>query len=183
MPAESHITLRAAGTQDAACLSLVGTTAFTEAYGEFNDPQDLAAHVHMTYGLEAMRRELDLQGRFYVIAQVDGEPAGFGKLKAGQWPACIPGVKPLEIHQLYVLREFHRLGLGRRLVDALMAEARGWGGDGVWLSTWDRAVWAHAFYRSCGFEQVGVQAFTLGAEQQRDLLLYRALDGAGDISR
>lgn len=177
MAADLEITIRHATQQDAACLSRVGTSAFIEAYGELNDPQELAAHIESTYATEVVARELGLEGRRYLIAEVDGEAAGLGKLKTGPWPAWIPGVKAVEIHQLYVLEQFHRLGLGRRLVDGLLAQARQWGADGVWLSTWERATWAHAFYRKYGFEQVGTQVFTLGTEQQRDLLMYMVCPG------
>jgi len=41
---------------------------------------------------------------------------------------------------------------------------------------WERNPRAIAFYRKCGFAEVGTHTFVFGTDRQRDLVLARALD-------
>jgi ribosomal protein S18 acetylase RimI-like enzyme len=45
----------------------------------------------------------------------------------------------------------------------------------LWLGVWERNPRAIAFYRKCGFTEVGTQTFVLGTDHQRDLVLERPI--------
>jgi ribosomal protein S18 acetylase RimI-like enzyme len=45
----------------------------------------------------------------------------------------------------------------------------------VWLSVWERNERAKAFYRKCGFAEVGDKVFVLGTDRQRDRVMARRL--------
>lgn len=83
-------------------------------------------------------------GRTILIRSDDGRLIGTG--------ALLPRTNATaEIVRMSVATSARRLGVGRQVVDELLATARHWGVDRVILettSTWTDAI---EFYRSCGF--------------------------------
>jgi diamine N-acetyltransferase len=69
------------------------------------------------------------------------------------------------------VREWHGRGVSRPLMDAAIAEARARGGQRIWLGVWEENPRAIAFYRKCGFIEVGTQDFRLGNDLQRDRVM------------
>jgi ribosomal protein S18 acetylase RimI-like enzyme len=89
-------------------------------------------------------------GRLY-LARVDGAPAG-----------CV-GLRPLgaeaerkraEMKRLYLRPGYRGLGLGRRLAELAVAEARNAGYDRVVLDTLADMAAARALYASLGFREI-----------------------------
>ena len=58
---------------------------------------------------------------------------------------------------------------------AVEREATRRAGRTLWLAVWERNPRAMSFYRKCGFEEVGEQAFVLGRDHQRDRVLARSI--------
>jgi ribosomal protein S18 acetylase RimI-like enzyme len=63
--------------------------------------------------------------------------------------------KALYLHDLAVIPEAQRRGIGRRLVEAAIVTARAWPSDAIRLDAYDAQAGAAAFYASCGFQEVG----------------------------
>lgn len=165
-------TVRKATVTDADALSKIGSEAFSAAYAEFNTPADLSAHIHENYSPGAIRRELKLPDRRYLLAVTGDEPAGLCKFCEGPAPDGIPDAAALEIQQLYIHPDHQRRGVGKALVDAVRGEARSVGLTGVWLGVWEKADWAIDFYLNYGFRKVGSHAFQLASSRQMDLLMW-----------
>jgi len=45
----------------------------------------------------------------------------------------------------------------------------------MWLGVWERNFRAQAFYRKYSFAVVGAHVFTLGTDEQTDLIMTRAI--------
>jgi GNAT superfamily N-acetyltransferase len=93
----------------------------------------------------------DLPGKYappdgrLLLAAVDGEPAGcvaFHKLEDG---VC-------EVKRLWARPKFRGMKVGRRLVEALIGEARSAGYRTMLLSTVDKLVEARTLYSAVGFK-------------------------------
>ena len=67
---------------------------------------------------------------------------------------------------------WQRKGIGRALMDWAVATAREQGRAGLWLSVWQDADWATAFYQRYGFRQVGTAEFWLGRTRFEDDLMW-----------
>jgi ribosomal protein S18 acetylase RimI-like enzyme len=88
-----------------------------------------------------------------VVAELDGEIAGFGVLHVQNLverdePGC-------EVAGLVVGERFRRRGIGEMLMQALEDEARARGGRVLVLNTAHRRADAHAFYEALGYEHTG----------------------------
>jgi ribosomal protein S18 acetylase RimI-like enzyme len=88
-----------------------------------------------------------------IVAELDGEVAGFGLLHVQNLverdePGC-------QVAALVVGERFRRRGVGELLMERLEQEARARGGNTIVLNTAHRRADAHAFYESLGYEHTG----------------------------
>jgi ribosomal protein S18 acetylase RimI-like enzyme len=128
-------------------------------------PEDLAAAVEL-FRANAAGLEVDLAYQDFAaeLARLPGKyapPAGallLARGRAGEPVGCValrtlgPGVG--EMKRLYVLPSARGLGLGRALVDAVVAAARERGCREIRLDTLPSMAEATALYRSAGFDPI-----------------------------
>ena len=164
---------------DAATLSELAKTAFTQTYGPHNTEADLAAHLDKTYSLAAVEANFAASDLHYVMATVDEEAAGFGLVAVGSACESVSAGHPAEVKHLYVLESFQRLRLGWRLMDECCHIAQASGCDALWLGVWEQAHWARRFYERYGMKNVGTIEFTLVADLQTDIVMSLPLAPAG----
>lgn len=169
------ITVRQGTPADAERLARFAARAFEEAFGAENDPADMALYLSGTYGFAQQSRELADPGMATLLAEADRTLAGFAQLRGGDAPGVVAGPGPLELWRFYVDRPWQGRGVARALMDAVVAEARRRGAGVLWLGVWERNARAQAFYRKCGFEDVGTQPFMLGTDRQTDRIMSRTL--------
>jgi len=174
----SRIRLAGAGAADASALAEAGRRLFVQAYGKYSRPDDLEAHVEQYFGHENVAAELQRPDVSYAIAYDGDAIAGFIKTRRGAAPDSIPAVEAIEVQQLYVDANRQRKGVGRALMDGAVAAAREEGAAGLWLSVWQDAEWATAFYDTCGFRRVGTAEFWLGRSCYMDYLMWLAIQDA-----
>jgi ribosomal protein S18 acetylase RimI-like enzyme len=65
-------------------------------------------------------------------------------------------------------------------MQASLDAARRDGHKTLWLGVWERNERAISFYRRWGFEVVGHHVFRLGSDDQSDLIMERAVNGAAE---
>ena len=168
----SEIRLVAAVVADAAALSTAGERLFAQAYGRYSPAHDLDAHVREYFGRDTVAAELQNPDVRYTIAWGGDAIAGFIKMRSGDAPETIPAGDTLEVQQLYVDAAWQRKGVGRALMDWAVAAAREQGRAGLWLSVWQDADWATAFYEAYGFGRTGTAEFRLGRTRFEDDLMW-----------
>jgi GNAT superfamily N-acetyltransferase len=107
---------------------------------ELSDVQQAVVHAEFRAEYPKLLGE---RGRM-VLATVDGVPAAVGALKPLSAGAA-------ELKRMYVRPAFRGIGLGRRVMEHLIAEARSLGYRTVQLDSVDFMTEAHELYRSAGF--------------------------------
>jgi ribosomal-protein-alanine N-acetyltransferase len=104
---------------------------------------------HDAWSAEQFWSELAGAGRWYVVADDDGEPVGYAGLATagGEGDVQTLAVRPDRQHQ----------GLGARLLDALLAEARSRSCARVFLEVRADNARAIGLYETRGFQRIGVR--------------------------
>jgi ribosomal protein S18 acetylase RimI-like enzyme len=163
--------LRRGGPGDAAALSAFAARVFVETFGPHNRAEDIAQYVTTTYGPTRQAAELADPAIVTIVAEDQGDLAGFAQVRHHPPPASVPGPAPVELWRFYVGTAWRGQGLAQRLMDAVHAAATEMGGRTLWLAVWERNPRAIAFYEKVGFRRAGTQVFMLGADRQTDNIM------------
>ena len=105
-----------------------------------------------------------------VLARLDGEPAGCVAFYAQDDVT-------IEIKRMFVLPEARGHGMGERMLDLLLAQARTAGFRRALLSSHHSMHAAHAVYRRAGFRDVPISAEFPSAVAGVDVCMEMALNG------
>ncbi len=173
MENRSNIAIRQGVAADADLLARLGAKTFAESFAAHNTPENMAAYLSVSFGPEIQARELADPTVVFLIAEIDGLPAGFVKLQASLPEACVTGPRPYELVRIYSTVECIGKGAGSALMRASLREAARRGYETVWLGVWEHNTRAIAFYRKWGFVEVGTHVFYLGEDAQTDLIMQR----------
>jgi DNA-binding MarR family transcriptional regulator/ribosomal protein S18 acetylase RimI-like enzyme len=114
---------------------------FAELAGRFAGGFDLAA------ARPALADEMSPPAGLFLVASLHAEPVGCGGLK-------LHGRGPAEIKRMWVARSVRGLGLGRRLLSELEAQAAQHGARKVRLDTNRALTEAIGMYRAAGYREV-----------------------------
>jgi GNAT superfamily N-acetyltransferase len=169
------LTIRRAVAADAGRVADLGASTFREAFAAENSPEDMELYVRKTYGVLQQRAELANPEITTLLADVDGQLAGYAQVRANAVPKCVTGRTPLELWRFYVAAPWHGRGVAHALMNSVVMEARDRQAQTLWLAVWERNERAKAFYRKCGFADVGSQVFVLGTDVQSDRVMARSL--------
>lgn len=163
--------IRNANPGDAAGLAQIAEQTFRETFAALNRAEDMDLHCRRSYGESLQTVEISDPGRNTLLVEHEDRLIGYAQLRWGAAPACVVAQRPCEIQRLYVVASWHGHGVAQELMAACIAEARRRRSDAIWLGVWERNPRALAFYRRCGFIEVGDHVFPLGNDPQRDLVM------------
>ncbi len=175
--AQTDLSIRRAVPADAAQLAAFAAATFEQAYGPHNRPEDTRAHIAAVYGVAQQTQELrDPNGITLIVC--DGDRwAGYAQLRRSEAPQCVTVTDAIELGRFYVDGQWHGRGAAQLLMAAVCHVARDRGGRAIWLSAWERAPRALAFYAKAGFVEVGRGEFIVGEDRQSDRILMAQLPG------
>ena len=111
----------------------------------------------------------------FLLARLDGEPVGMGGWRRVSGVEALGGEHPAELRRMYTAPTARHRGVARALLTELERAAAELGADVMVLSTGWRQQDAVAFYRSCGYTDIGV--FGHWAEAEGIVCLGRRLAG------
>ncbi|HWA16241.1 MAG TPA: GNAT family N-acetyltransferase [Gemmatimonadales bacterium] len=177
MPSPAY-SIRPCLPSEASTLCDLGARLFRQAYGVSHPEPDLTPYLASAYDPVRVSAELarpDYRAWFAVDA--DQQPFGYAVLRQSQppYPDGLPGTRPAEALRFYVDSSWQGRGVGLALMRRCEAQARDWGADCLWVSAWQRASWAIAFYQRVGFATCGTAIFHFGAREDNDYVMAKAL--------
>jgi diamine N-acetyltransferase len=172
--------VRRARVDDAGIVAAVAAETFELACPPGTSRESIAAFISENLTERQFRAYLADPGRAILLADVDGEIAGYTMLVAGEPSdhdvASAVATRPtVELSKCYVRASFHGLGVSKALMAESVAVAKQLGGDSIWLGVNQQNERAQRFYRSSGFERVGTKHFMVGPEKHDDYVFERAL--------
>jgi diamine N-acetyltransferase len=173
----STIEIRQATAEDAKVLTDLAYTTFWDAFAHHpkNAPDDLHHYMRQAFNFEQISAELTEEKNIFLIAEIDGDPAGYAKLINDVIEPGIAAERPMELNRLYSHQQFLGKGIGQALMDASLERAKQENRDVMWLGVWEYNPRAQRFYEKNGFRVVGSHVFQLGEDAQTDLLMQKEL--------
>jgi ribosomal protein S18 acetylase RimI-like enzyme len=172
--------LRRAVPGDAPALALLGQATFLETYADVVFAGDLLAFCAAEHSVEAYRRLLgDEANALWLACAGPGDvPVGYALLSPSARYTDDARADDLELKRIYLLHRFQGNGLGRRLLQAVLDEARRRDCGRVLLVAYHGNDAAIAFYRRRGFREVGRFVFRVGERGYDDPVLALELQEA-----
>jgi GNAT superfamily N-acetyltransferase len=173
----SDILIRPAAIDDAEPLTDLAYTTFWDAFAAHpkNAPDDLADYMRNAFSVEQITRELADEKSIFLLAEIEGDLAGYSKIVLDYIEPGVVAERPVELNRLYSRQEFLGKGVGQTLMAACFDRARELNRDVMWLGVWEYNPRAQRFYEKNGFRVVGKHVFQLGSDPQTDLLMQKEL--------
>src|SRR5881394_3844015 len=122
----SKIFIREARPEDAQPLTDLAYTTFWDAFAHHpkNAPDDLNHYMRQAFNQEQIESELGDEKNIFLIAELDGEAAGYSKIIIDNIEPGITAEKPIELSRLYAHQKHLGQGIGQMLMDACFECAR-----------------------------------------------------------
>lgn len=160
---------------DASLLAALARHTFFDTFAATNGAGDMAIHLERAYGVAQQAAELADPCIITLLVEQGGDVIGYAQLREGEVPDCVAGPGAIELWRFYLLREWHGQGIAQALMEQVRAEAVARGAATLWLGVWDQNPRAQAFYRKCGFVDVGEHVFLFGTDPQCDRVMAATL--------
>src|ERR1044072_8544270 len=77
MTQEVHVTIRRANSDEASLLAELGARTFHETFAADNTEEDMTSYLALHFSVEQQTAELALPASTFLIAEVDGQAAGY----------------------------------------------------------------------------------------------------------
>ena len=167
------LTYRNAEPADAEALDRIFNTTFCDTFAHLYRPEDLEAFLS-SFGISDWEAALSDPRLAFRIAEAEGGPAGYVKLGPLKLPIEPTGPAIL-VDQLYILKEFHGVGIAHGLMDWALDEARRRGAAEIYLTVFPENHRACRFYERYGFVGVGRCDFMVGSHADEDVIMRKSL--------
>lgn len=166
-------TLRRAVVDDAANLAAVARATFEETFGTLYSAADLATFLEQHTPADWAREIADPAFAVLVI-EVGHTPVGYVKLGPPRLPFT-PKAGAIELRQFYLLKPWQGAGVGPKMMEWVLDEARTRGMEAVYLSVFIDNGRARRFYAKYDFQDVGPYSFMVGNHKDTDIVMRRIL--------
>ena len=155
--------LRPANIADAPALAELGATTFVAAFGHLYRDEDLTAFLAQVHNPDAVADEIAGDSCTHCLVEHEGALLAYCKLRyPSHYVSYTEAANPLELGQLYALPEHTGAGIGARLMDWALGQARERGHDAMLLSVYAENFGAQRFYQRYGFGKIADITFQVG---------------------
>lgn len=168
--------IRQATAADAALIANISRETFYDSFADQNTEADMQLFLDEQFTSDMLMAEVNEPFQTFFIISVDGEVAGYAKLKDNTHPQLPDHTNAIEISRFYARKQMIGKGIGKAMMLYLIDHARSLKKNIIWLGVWEHNARAIAFYSAFGFTKFSEHDFLLGTDLQRDWLMYKALD-------
>lgn len=155
--------LRPATLADAPALAELGAATFVAAFGHLYRDEDLTAFLAQVHNPDAVAGEIAGDSCTHCLVEHEGALIAYCKLRyPSHYVSYTEAANPLELGQLYALPEHTGAGIGARLMDWALGQARAGGHDAMLLSVYAENFGAQRFYQRYGFAKIADITFQVG---------------------
>jgi ribosomal protein S18 acetylase RimI-like enzyme len=165
------IQIRRATLNDKAALRTLVIKTFRDTFDEHNTAEDMEQYVSKSFSEAQIENELKEEKTVFFLAADGDRIVGYAKVREGEKQEALGGKQALELHRIYVDKEYFGKKIGNILLDTCFDYTKQAGYKTIWLGVWEHNTKAIAFYTKHGFEKFGAHVFVLGADEQTDWLM------------
>lgn len=163
--------IRAVTPSDLDTLRQIAIQTFTETFAADNSEADMQSYIAEKLSTQQLARELANPESAFFFAEIEGRAAGYLKLNFGVAQTEAQQAEAVEIERIYVLQAYHGKGVGQALYQTAVDIARAHRAPYIWLGVWEHNHRALRFYEKNGFKAFDKHVFTLGSDEQTDILM------------
>ncbi|MEI2279848.1 GNAT family N-acetyltransferase [Paenibacillus polysaccharolyticus] len=164
-----------ANLEDLQKLQGLSIQTFNDTFRDQNTPENMKAYLEKAFNLLQLKQELTNDLSKFIFVEFEGELAGYMKINVDDAQSEDMGNDSLEIERIYVQRQFQKHGLGKYMLNEAIKIAREERKTKIWLGVWEKNKNAIEFYKKMGFMQTGAHTFSMGDEEQTDLVMLKDL--------
>ena len=162
--------VRHCGPGDERALSALGRATFLETYAGAAEARDILAVMETEHSVEHYQHWLAGRSAHILVVETEIGGSAIGYLVAlNQDDGELN--KPMEIKRIYLLYRFHHNGLGKLLINVILAKAREKKVSALILKVHELNKNAIDFYFRHGFRIVGDEPFRAGEHDYKVLLM------------
>lgn len=148
---------------------------FAETFYSNNSEEYMKEYLDNAFATERLKVELSDQNSQFFFATLKDKIIGYLKINMGQSQTENKDENALEIERIYVLKEFHGKKVGQLLYEKAIEISKQTTVDYIWLGVWEKNTRAIRFYKKNSFEEFGKHIFTLGTDEQTDIMMRRKI--------
>lgn len=165
------IQIRKATINDCESLLEIGKITFSETFASTNSEENMKDYLAKNFSKANLTLEINNPLSEFYLAFLEERVIGFLKVNFGKAQTEIQDEKAIELERIYVLKEFHGKKIGQLLFEKSIQIARNNKSQYLWLGVWENNFKALKFYEKNGFYIFDKHIFTLGTDEQTDLLM------------
>jgi ribosomal protein S18 acetylase RimI-like enzyme len=171
-----ELKIRTATPGDYLLISKLGRQTFYETWRPVNTEEDMQIYLSKSFDPDKIKKDIsDVSINIFFIAEINGEPVGYCKMRNDRTYDEFKNEKAIEIERIYVLKTFQRKKIGQELmyysIDFALKNNYKW----LWLGVNIDNVSAIEFYKRYDFKIFGEKAFQLGDAVDNDYLMKKSL--------
>ncbi len=170
------IEIRKALLQDIEQLQAISRKTFGETFADRNTVENMNKYLTEELSIEKLTAELTNPDSEFYFALLDNEVVGYLKLNSSSTQTDVKDNNALEIERIYVSKEYHGRKVGQVLYNKALEVAKQKGVDYIWLGVWEENLKAIGFYTKNGFVEFDRHIFKLGDDEQKDIMMKRAIE-------
>ena len=155
------ISIVKAAVGDSKLLADIGKVSLLESHGRSAPASDMNIYANKIFNFSAIENELREPKNIYHLLYFMRRPAGFSKILFDCPHANIELKNIAKLERLYLLNEFHGLGLGYGLFEFNLELSKKNNQAGMWLFVWKENQKAVRFYEKAGFKIIGSHDFRI----------------------
>jgi ribosomal protein S18 acetylase RimI-like enzyme len=174
--------IRSARQEDAACVAELARDTFVATFGHIYSSDDLATFLAASYSPEIQRAEICASDRLTLVAEDRSRLVAFAQAGPLGLPIDPGARRAAELKRLCLQSAFFGTGIADGLMAGVEAWARARAVEDLYLGVWALNGRAQRFYRRHGFEIVGRYIFRVGADEDDERIMRRALADADSRS-
>lgn len=164
-------TIRVIDIKDLQVLQSLSKQTFTETFASSNTKENMDKYLEEALSLENLTEELNNPNSFFYFIEDNHTPIGYLKLNMGASQTELNDNSALEIERIYVTQAYQGKKVGQQLYEKAIQVAKEKGVEYIWLGVWEENHKAIQFYTKNGFTAFDKHIFTLGDEEQTDIMM------------